>query len=375
LATAAFALACGSQASPSTNRPLPFTPSNVDLATFDLSGIGDVDLSGTNCVLDGEQPDGLVAMLCDRDFTNKVAHRIVTLPDQTQISVFVLRSLRIEASTVLQLNRGRIPIILVATRTVEIAGAIEVGPGTTGGPSNASKYSPGRGEGGGTAGDATGLAGGGGSSCGLGGRAGTTTATPGNPASPPTPPYGNPELIPLRGGSAGGSGALINDIGAGGGAFEVVAGSSIHLAQGAFINVGGGGGGFGGLGMDGAGGGGSGGSLLLEAPEVAIAGAIGANGGGGGQGNGDQGESGKPDSVARGGQKPAVGDTGANGSYGAAINGSNGPTSASGLASGGGGGGGAGRIRINTSNGIATITGAISPALGTGCATQGTLAK
>ena len=41
--------------------------------------------------------------------------------------------------------------------------------------------------------------------------------------------------------------------------------------------------------------------------------------------------------------------------------------------SAGAGGGGAGRIRINTKSGQAVITGKVSPATTTPCATQGTL--
>lgn len=372
---AALVFACSS-ASETTTTPaaLPFKPSNVDLSTWDLSGIGDVDLSGAGCVVDGEEAEGPVAFLCDKDFTNKGVHKIVTLPDQTRLSVFVVRSLRVEASTVLEINRGHLPVVLVATETMELVGSIDVGPGTTGGSFDAMAFSRGVGPGGGTAGDATGLAGGGGSYCGLGGKGGTTTATPGNPPVAPTPAYGTSEIVPLVAGSAGGSGALSNDVGAGGGALEIFAGTSFALHKGAFVNVGGGGGSYGGLGKDGAGGGGSGGSLLIESLVVTIDGVLAANGGGGGQGNGDQGEPGHTDAAALGGHKPMEGDPGGTGSFGATLDGGDGASSASGLVSSGSGGGGAGRVRINSKSGAAAITGSVSPGLGTPCATQGKVA-
>jgi hypothetical protein len=37
------------------------------------------------------------------------------------------------------------------------------------------------------------------------------------------------------------------------------------------------------------------------------------------------------------------------------------------------GGGGAGRIRINTTSGVATLSGTLSPAVTTTCVSQGTL--
>ncbi len=356
--------------------PLPFKPSNIDLGGWDLSQVGDVDLSGTNCVLDSEQPDGLVAVLCDTPFTNKVVHKIVTLSDQTRLSVFVMKSLRVEASTVFSFSRGHLPVVLVALQTVELLGSIDVAPGTTGGAFNTGgvKDIKGSGPGGGTGGDTTGLAGGGASYCGSGGKAGTATPA-GTPPPSPTATYGSPEIVPLLPGSAGGSGALTDDTASGGGAVQIVAGVSFALHTGGFVNAGGGGGAFGGLGTDGAGGGGSGGAILVESPTVTIEGKIAANGGGGGQGNGDTGESGHIDVVAQGGHKTTgtVGAPGGSGSFAATLSGSDGPSSAT--TSAGGGGGGAGRIRINTTSGAATISGAASPAVASACLTQGKLAK
>jgi hypothetical protein len=352
---------------------LSFKPSNVDLSGIDTTGADDVILSGTNCPIDSEAADGPMFLLCSQDANNRVVHKIVTLPDQSRLSVFVMKSLRIEASTVLLVNRGHLPVVLVALNTMELLGSIEVAPGTTGGPFNATKYANGVGMGGGTAGDSSGLAGGGASYCGLGGKGGTNSAEMGAPPVAPTPAYGTPELVPLLPGSAGGNGALTNNGGNGGGALQLVAGTSFTLHSAGYINVGGDGGIFGGEGKDGAGGGGSGGALLIESPTVTIDGKLAANGGGGGQGNGDSGEPGHPDKIAQGGHKMGVGAPAGNGSFGTALNGTDGPTSADTLASGGSGGGGAGRIRINTTAAAASITGAASPAVGTACLTQGKL--
>jgi hypothetical protein len=352
---------------------LSFKPSNIDLTGWDLSQIGDVNLSGTNCIIDSETADGYQALLCDTDFSNHVAHKIVTLPDQTKLSVWVMKSLRIEASTVLSLSRGHIPVVLVTTGSMELLGSIDVPPGLLGGAFNSGVVgnTKGQGVGGGSAGDANGLSGGAASFCGLGGKAGTVSGA----GTPPAPPaaYGTPELVPLVGGSAGGNGALTND-GAGGGAVQLVAGVKINLHAGAFINAGGGGGAFGGNDKQGAGGGGSGGAILLEAPVVQLDGNVGANGGGGGQGNGNAGDPGKADGVAHGGAKPpnsGVGPVGGDGSFGPNVNGADGPGGTT--TSAGSGGGGAGRVRINTTAGAATIGGAVSPAASTPCFTQGKL--
>jgi hypothetical protein len=146
---------------------------------------------------------------------------------------------------------------------------------------------------------------------------------------------------------------------------------------GAYISVGGNGGSFGGAAAyhQEAGGAGSGGAILLEATNVVVEGNLAANGGGGGQGTGDSGEAGRPDDVAaEGGHKlidlsiPSIGGQGSNL---AVVDGAAGAYTAG--APAGGGGGGAGRIRINTKSGSATVTGIVSPGLGTSCTTQGTL--
>ncbi|MCP4601764.1 MAG: hypothetical protein GY847_14815 [Proteobacteria bacterium] len=117
----------------------------------------------------------------------------------------------------------------------------------------------------------------------------------------------------------------------------------------------------------------SGGTILLEAPRVEIAGVLAANGGGGGAGDlSCDGAYGRPsDSAAPGGVATGAAN-GGNGSAGDNTDGISGNPYES-LWSAGGGGGGVGWIRINTSDGLADITGIISPSTSTGCASLGTL--
>ncbi len=223
------------------------------------------------------------------------------------------------------------------------------------------------------------LGGGGGSYCGIGGPAGGGSASSG---------YGTPEIRPLVAGSGGGGGFHSDTggaLGSGGGAIQIVAAGAIDMASGSYITASGEGG-PGGVNNvcsspGGAAGGGSGGSILLEASAATLAGALVANGGGGGGGGGAQGEDGWYTAPLSSVATPAAGgDTGAGGA-GAMPNGAAGlpdttpcsplPNNVNGP-NGGGGGGGVGRIRINTSAGKATTTGAmISPDPTTLCASEG----
>ena len=367
--------ACGSSGTTVSPVGLGFKPSNFDLTGFDLSAADDVILNGSNCPIDAEMVEGPTFLPCQQDVKNRVVHKILTLADKSRLSVFVVRSLQVTQSTVVSINRGHIPVAIVALDKMELIGSIDVAPGYAGGPVNTAPNAQGVGPGGGPAGDATGLAGGGASYCGQGGKGGTNSFYTGSAPVAAAPAYGTPELVPLIGGSAGGN-AAINDVGTGGGALQLVAGNAFVVRASGFVNAGGGGGTFGGQGKLGAGGGGSGGSLLIESPSVTIEGKLAANGGGGGQGGGnaDPGEPGHPDQVAQGGHKANEGAPAGNGSFAASLNGSDGPTSADQFVGGGGGGGGAGRIRINSKTGQATLTTAvISPAATTACFSQGTV--
>jgi hypothetical protein len=300
--------------------------------------------------------------------------KIVTLADQSRLSVFVMKSLRIEASTIVK-TYEHLPVVLVAVEDMNLLGSILVQPATAGGGYDITVLSKGQGPGGGPAGTSD-AAGGGASFCGLGGPG----ATEGTAAGTATKAYGTPELVPLVGGSSGGTGVLAGGTGlqngGGGGAIQLVAGKSILLGSGGYIAAGGAGGPFGGTNHQEAGGGGSGGAILIEAPIVTIQGILAVNGGGGGQGSGDAGADGRPDDQpALGGQKSTTSgivSPGGAGSAAAVLNGTAGTGTAG--AAAGGGGGGAGRIRVNTKSGqVASTAAALSPAGGTACMSVGTL--
>jgi hypothetical protein len=196
----------------------------------------------------------------------------------------------------------------------------------------------------------------GGSFCGVGGRGATPDASPGVPGGAS---YGSPTLSPLVGGSSGGGPSG----GAGGGAIQLVAGNQIQIGSFGVVDAGGGGGG------NTSSGAGAGGAILLEAKQVTVEGTLAANGGGGGAAQGGLGgQDGRPDSTAASGEIPALGGQG---SAGAVANGGDGMFMTQNQALGGGGG--AGRIRINSADGTAMITGTLSPTLETGCASVGKL--
>jgi len=187
--------------------------------------------------------------------------------------------------------------------------------------------------------------GGGGGFGGSGGSGGTSWGGSGGAT------YGNPELIPLYGGSGGGSGADNYYAGYGGpsgGAVQISAKGDFRITSGGVITAngwGGSGASYGG----GGGGGGSGGGVLIEAKSVTIesGGIITANGGGGGGGSsGSDGERGREDlNPANGGRG---GDYGCDGSPGNSSTEINGASNSCSDYNGGGGGGGAGRIRLNS---------------------------
>lgn len=200
-------------------------------------------------------------------------------------------------------------------------------------------------------------------------------------------PVGSDDLIPLRGGCAGGRVSLPQDFpgkpdqgafgGAGGGALQLSSGSTIRIgtAEGAgavLANGYAGGRSIAQIDPCGGGGGGSGGAILLEAPvvDVPFSSILLANGGGG--------------SCARAsGSRPPISGTPAEGGMCAGTllgNGGRGgtadtpatdgalgtdplddPGETDDLAAGGGGGGSVGRIRINTASGSFSSDALISP--------------
>lgn len=191
---------------------------------------------------------------------------------------------------------------------------------------------------------------------------------------------GNVDLVPLRGGCQGGGGlgegALDPPLhrGAGGGAIQLVAIRSIHLGAGGVVHVGGGRGAAGALGHTsdrdtspiwGPAGGGSGGGILIESASVVIddgAGLVADGGGGGGYGActpAPDGVDAPPSaSTPEGGACPPGTNPVATGGAGAttAAGMPGGDTAATDRGSAGSGGGGLGRIRINTVDGLYTVS-------------------
>ncbi|HET7506015.1 MAG TPA: hypothetical protein VFK02_33575 [Kofleriaceae bacterium] len=193
---------------------------------------------------------------------------------------------------------------------------------------------------------------------------GTFTATGGAGGAP----TGNPGLVPLRGGCAGGGFAALGlpNGGGGGGAIQIVSRTRILVTGAVAAN-----------GSSGTAGG-SGGGILLEAPAVDVPGVVVANGGGGGNACGllgiVPGENGRLDGTPAAGStgpcsdgspSAARGGNGAAGSFGPGS-GQDGPTPISAGAFGGHGGGGVGRIRVNTVPGGLHVTGIFSPTPTTG---------
>ena len=173
--------------------------------------------------------------------------------------------------------------------------------------------------------------------------------------------HGNPELIPLNGGSGGGDGGGTSGGrwgGPSGGAVQIVSGGTLTVSAMGWVDASGCGGYSAEYAAEGGGGGGSGGGILLEAPRLSIIGAVTANGGSGAAGGGTgppetiYGQSGRVASTtaALGGTATsAYSCDGGNGNGGGGENGANAePCNAtSNDYNGGGGGGSGGRIRLN----------------------------
>ncbi len=355
---------------------LPFRPSNLP-ADFAFTAAGDVAFNGDQCGPRAEIDTDQAVIQCFEPgvFNPKFQYAIkkdVRQSDGSEIAVLVARNIRLEPNNELQI-RGSRPLVLVALDKMVIAGRVTAfdpvlkyaaHAGGASEPSGSRVAGLGAGGGKPGAGDAAGA--GGGSYCGIGGKGGDDTS-PALAGGEGGPKYGTPEIVPLRGGSSGGRNG--NHAGAGGGAIQLVAGTSVEITSEGSVNMGGSGGGWYGNG------GGSGGAILVESTSINVAGTLAANGGGGGGGASAGGEDGASATAnatpAAGGAGGASGGAGGAGSAGNEINGAPGG-STSGQA--GGGGGGAGWIRLNTSSGAATVTGVVSPGLTTACATQGTVA-
>jgi len=289
----------------------------------------------------------------------------VTLKDGSQAVVYIFSSLTVGSGSSLWVE-GSLPVIFLVVGSVDIHGAIDVSADLYLGDDYMAipgQHPTGAGVGAYAAGGTS--AGGGGSFCGSGGY-----GWPGSGAgTSPGQKYGTAELIPLTGGSAGGGDTDTDEMtgtadGQGGGAIQISAGGQIVVESDGSINVNG----SGGVSNTPAAGAGSGGAILLEAPTVTVAGLLEANGGQGADADLD-GED-PPDG---GGIASDVACAGGHGSGAAQINGANGvEVSAPGdQHADGAGGGGSGRIRINGTH--VSVTGTVTPTMGSACATQGAL--
>lgn len=265
-------------------------------------------------------------------------------PDVMLVSI---RNFTLDAGATLTVTGSR-PLVLAVWGTATIAGTIDASASlsTTGpGGSNSNECMNLTG--------ATGmsmqpaLGGGGGGLQGTGGRGGNVGGFGGTGIGAPAG---------IRGGCAGGLGGAGSSTqaprGAGGGAVQITARTSIVVDG--VINVGGGGGSGGRVGYGAGGGGGSGGFIGLDSPIVIVTGTLAANGGGGGGGASDVANA-TNGGDARTNETPATAGPGAmtsnvgvcaNGGTGAAgttLGGQNGESS---LCGGGGGGGAAGFILV-----------------------------
>jgi hypothetical protein len=365
---------------------LSFKPSNIDLSGVDLGTVGDADITSSCVFTFTGAADG--ATSCDpASFT----FAYLKQGDGSSVGVFIARSIHVEAGVSITSGVGTVdPIVLVSLGTFVVDGVIDMSaddePGgiSAGGAifSGSNFDSMGLGMGGGGAGSPT-NAGGGGSYCGIGGK-GAAFEDAGTSAAGGAV-YGSATLVPLVGGSTGGVGGVSqygqeSEPGSGGGALQLVAGTSITINDGGAVGAGGGPGSQAYDNVTQAAGGGSGGAVLLEAPVVTVIGTIAVNGGGGGGGGGQVGNGASASPVFAPGGNDYTGGNG-NGTLPgdagigvpATTNGSDGVPQDNGNDPGAGGGGG-GRIRINTTSGKATITGVLSPDItDTACVTQGTL--
>lgn len=278
------------------------------------------------------------------------------LPEQPAACFVVGSNVTVPATTT---ATGSRPLVLVGIDTIAVGGSLDVssprgrarGAGSGTGTCPAFAQAPQEGdEGGGSGGGAGGTFT---SAGGVGGDAiepDEGTADGGTPA----PVIGTPTT--LRGGCDGQAGADNDEeVGHGGGAVYLVAGTAIVI--GGSINASGGGA-DGDDGRAGGNGGGSGGMIILHAPTVTVGGSVRANGGGGSAGGSNSndgaagGESALVATAAPGGAGP--GGDGGDG-YAVGTGPEAGRTTSNG-GGGGGGGGGAGYVRSNVE-----IVGASSP--------------
>jgi hypothetical protein len=342
---------------------LTYPPSNVGGMKFSAENTGPLVMTGDNCTIYTTYPDP-PGLSCDSGMNPPQDIFGVTLPNGAGTAVvYVFTYVDIDSMSSLMVA-GPNPLIIVALGSVDLRGNIDA---------SADRFDPNApavpgervsGPGLGMFNNGGPQGGGGGSFCGTGGLGATGSGALAGDSNPGAA-YGTSNLIPLWGGSPGG-GANTQSLdgnanGNGGGAIQISAAMSLTIESGAFITVNGSGGVS--AGDESGEGGGSGGAILLEAPSVTIAGVLEANGGEGSDPNMDGAS--PPDD---GGVATEPGCVGGNGGAAGQVNGASGGPGNGGY---GGGGGAAGWIRINS--GSTTVTGTVSPSLGSSCGIKGPL--
>lgn len=323
------------------------TPSGGAVTPSDLmsggGNLGDVTLS--NAIVDTEIGT-IVGVTSGYTFTTR-----------NNVGIFRFRSLSISGPVTFT---GTHAVAFVALGTITVDSTVDArGPCTTsrqtagpGGGNGALPDTDANGNGGGAGSTVKNGGGGGGGYGGNGGQGGNGAGGTGGPE------FGDAQISMLSGGGGGGGGHNRGTGGGGGGAIQLASNTSIVINSGG-INAGGcGGTSTLGDGNGGGGGGGAGGTILLEAPTVRVSGNLAVNGGAGGGNTTDGGDA-------------SLDATAATNADGGGTAGAAGTIAGTGGATGGGGGAGVGRIRVNTRSGQATVTGVISPDLGTR-STQGT---
>ncbi len=352
--------------------PAPFTAAKL---VFDVS---------TGQIIDAANSTPAVRVA--NTTSAREVHQGIAFHVSNNVAIWSFKGLSVPMTTTIVFDNSvaNNAVALVSTTDATIAGTVDargyesatsttVCTGTNGGPGGTAGATlgiaaTGAGAGGAAAAPASG--GGGGGFGAVGAAGGSETTSNGGAIA------GAADLAPITGGFGGGFGGVNG--GGGGGGVQLVVDGGLTIAATGIINAGGCGGAPGAIFGIGGGGGGSGGAILGEAFSIDIAGTafVVANGGGGGGGDvtSTAGAAGAAQlNPLPNGTSGASGNSGGNGGAKAAAKpGDDGTATAPGA---GGGGGGVGRIRLNTQTGMASVTGTpLSPSLGSGQATQGTIA-
>ena len=400
----ACAAGCSTTGSPHCRLIVPTAP--VTTTDSNVAGTAAVNVASGEVRFNSD--NGLIAGAITRPANTNLGavevHAGIAFHVAGGVGIFAFGPLTVAPGATLKIY-GTIPVALVSSGDVLVAGIVDARPfdatgalcaGTVGGPGGGQGGAPGTvvsgmpssgspGTGMGPGGGSTGVTQGGPGGGGGGGHfAGGATGADGCHLNSPASSGGTGGITygpGLQGGSGGGGAGAFAGVagGGGGGAVQLTATGIVTIGDGTDIegiNAGG----CGGVGGTAAGGGGSGGSILVEAPvvQLGIKGTLAANGGGGGANDGSGGnDTGAPGSLSAsiafgGGSSTAGGTRGGNGGAG------NTPAGGAPLAActgqGFGGGGAAGRVTINTVGAGPSVNAqaVISPSTASGGATFGT---